>query len=384
MSQPDSDSGEHTAEVDELVEKYLEMAEQGNAPAIAEYARSFPHLASELRRILETMNVVQKLQPSSSRPAKIRASSVEAVPMIEDYRLIRVAGSGGMGVVYEAIQISLDRKVALKVLPQVLFQNQRARQRFELEAKAAAQLHHSNIVPVHDVGIHNEHCYYAMQFIEGDTLDHVISQLRTLRDRPVDVSRLGLPAKEAQGDGSTQRSKSELPLEDSEDAPARCLTIALSLTATTVKTAAPTQALVDNEGDAADPRLDVTLDSDAIGSGAYHRSNPRQKDGSAAISGSNRKPKSSGFGSSSGNKPFFLSVARIGRQTAEALQYAHDNGVVHRDIKPANLMLDTHGQVWITDFGLAKLGDANDLTRDGDVVGTLRYMAPERFEGKCD
>ena len=47
-------------------------------------------------------------------------------------------------------------------------------------------------------------------------------------------------------------------------------------------------------------------------------------------------------------------------------------------------MLDTHGQVWITDFGLAKLGETNDLTRDGDVVGTLRYMAPERFDGKCD
>ena len=194
MSKPDSDSGEHTAEVDELVEPYLEMAEQGSAPAIDEYARSFPQHASELRRILETMNVVQKLRPPPSRTAKMRASSVEAAPVIEDYRLIRVAGRGGMGVVYEAIQISLDRKVALKVLPQVLFQNQRARQRFQLEAKAAAQLHHSNIVPVHGVGIHNEHCYYAMQFIEGDTLDHVISQLRSLRDRPEDASRLGLPA----------------------------------------------------------------------------------------------------------------------------------------------------------------------------------------------
>ena len=55
--------------------------------------------------------------------------------------------------------------------------------------------------------------------------------------------------------------------------------------------------------------------------------------------------------------------------------------ILHRDIKPSNLLLDAHGTVWVTDFGLAKIASDSDLTRTGDIVGTVRYMAPERFEG---
>ena len=77
-------------------------------------------------------------------------------------------------------------------------------------------------------------------------------------------------------------------------------------------------------------------------------------------------------------------MARIGEQVAEALQYAHAQGVLHRDIKPSNLLLDLHGTVWVADFGLAKLADQADLTHPGDVVGTWRYMAPERFGGVSD
>ncbi len=69
---------------------------------------------------------------------------------------------------------------------------------------------------------------------------------------------------------------------------------------------------------------------------------------------------------------------------AEALEYAHGQSVLHRDIKPSNLLLDTHGIVWVADFGLAKAEDSDDLTNTGDLVGTLRFMAPERFEGRCD
>ena len=75
---------------------------------------------------------------------------------------------------------------------------------------------------------------------------------------------------------------------------------------------------------------------------------------------------------------------RLIAQVADALQYAHRQGIQHRDIKPANLILDPYGTVWVTDFGLAKSADADDLTNTGDVLGTLRYMAPERFEGLGD
>ena len=77
-------------------------------------------------------------------------------------------------------------------------------------------------------------------------------------------------------------------------------------------------------------------------------------------------------------------MARIGLQVAEALEYANRQGVLHRDVKPSNLLLDPKGNVWVADFGLAKAADAEDITHSGDIVGTVRYMAPERFAGKCD
>src|SRR5262249_23652842 len=82
--------------------------------------------------------------------------------------------------------------------------------------------------------------------------------------------------------------------------------------------------------------------------------------------------------------PYYRSVARRGVQAAEALDHAHRHGVLHRDVKPSNLLLDTEGTVWVTDFGLAKADDSDALTHSDDVIGTLRYMAPERFAGRAD
>ncbi len=81
---------------------------------------------------------------------------------------------------------------------------------------------------------------------------------------------------------------------------------------------------------------------------------------------------------------YYREVARLGAQVAEALAYAHKRRVLHRDIKPPNLILDPLGNIWITDFGLAKFEDGENLSQSQDVAGTLRYMAPERFAGISD
>ena len=75
-------------------------------------------------------------------------------------------------------------------------------------------------------------------------------------------------------------------------------------------------------------------------------------------------------------------MANLGIQAAEALDHAHQEGVIHRDIKPANLMVDVKGHLWITDFGLARLQNDSGLTLSGDLVGTIRYMSPEQAIGQ--
>ena len=114
---------------------------------------------------------------------------------------------------------------------------------------------------------------------------------------------------------------------------------------------------------------------------------PAVANGPPALSGSSSAilPGSSELSASSDpDRQFFRSVARIGIQVAEALEYANRQGILHRDVKPSNLLLDNHGNVWVADFGLAKTAEADDLTHTGDILGTIRYMAPERFSGLCD
>ena len=108
------------------------------------------------------------------------------------------------------------------------------------------------------------------------------------------------------------------------------------------------------------------------------------------VNGERRETKSSSVDyaahdqSSQFGPPYWRSVAAIGQQVAEALQYAHTHHTLHRDIKPANLLLDSQGVAWITDFGLAKAMEQDNVTQTGAMVGTLRYMAPEQFSGQAD
>src|SRR5437899_6349153 len=117
-----------------------------------------------------------------------------------DFEIIRELGRGGMGIVYEARQVSLNRKVALKVLSGGLGLTSKAVQRFHREAEAAAKLHHTNIVPVYTTGEQDGTHFYAMELIEGPSLDRVIRQLRQgvagaeRSDAPAGASEASAPA----------------------------------------------------------------------------------------------------------------------------------------------------------------------------------------------
>src|SRR5262249_2209376 len=109
------------------------------------------------------------------------APPAPALQQLGDFRILREVGQGGMGIVYEAEQVSLGRHVALKVLPKNLLLDARSKRRFEREAKSAAKLHHTNIVPVFGVGEQDSLPYYVMQFIQGLGLDEVLEELKKLQ-----------------------------------------------------------------------------------------------------------------------------------------------------------------------------------------------------------
>jgi len=119
-----------------------------------------------------------------------------------DYRLLREIGRGGMGVVYEAEQLSLGRRVALKVLPFAAVMDEKQRARFTNEARAAAQLNHPNIVPVYGVGNERGVHYYSMQFIHGQPLDRMIGELR---ERAANEVNAATQAGKTTASGSTAR-----------------------------------------------------------------------------------------------------------------------------------------------------------------------------------
>ena len=173
----------------EVLEQYLAEIQAGTAASKSELLKNHPDLADDLAACLASLDYVRgaKVGPGST-------SDVDPIPSqptartLGDYRILNEIGRGGMGVVYEARQISLNRRVALKVLPLAGVLDQRRRQRFTNEAQAAALLHHQNIVPVYQVGCERGVHYYAMQFVEGQTLASLISDLRQIEKGDADAA----------------------------------------------------------------------------------------------------------------------------------------------------------------------------------------------------
>ncbi|HMC65906.1 MAG TPA: tetratricopeptide repeat protein [Gemmataceae bacterium] len=314
--------------VGQVADEFTERVHRGEQPSVEEYAQRYPEIASLLRMALPALQAM-----GSSGSAKESPLSEFADPMtgcLGDFRLLREIGRGGMGVVYEAEQISLGRRMALKILPLAATLDPRHLQRFKNEAQAAAQLEHPHIVSVHSVGSDRGVHYYAMQFIDGHTLAEIIADLRTATDPQTAEPR---------------------PLGSGSQTPA--------------------QPLPDGRGS---ENIQQTQDySPAVPAIATQRSALSTQRSTAVALTTDHSIKS---------KEFFRKVAELGQHVAEALDHAHEQGIIHRDIKPSNLMLDSRGKVWVTDFGLAHVQSEKSLTMTGDIVGTVRYMSPEQATGQ--
>jgi serine/threonine protein kinase len=286
-SQADRSASDH--ELTEALETYLQRLESGESPDAEQLLHQHPGIADRLRSCLESLQLVEHAAGELSKP-----TLVEGIPHCDralgDFRLVREIGRGGMGVVYEAEQVSLGRHVAVKVLPFAAILDDRHLRRFKNEAHAAALLKHPNIVSVYGVGCERGVHYFAMELIDGWSLAEAIRHL--------------------------QRS---------------------------------------GEG-ARDDKTSAYAETTPIASLSTEYSQRSHE--------------------------YFRSVAQLGVQVAEALDYAHREGVIHRDIKPSNLLLGARGDLWISDFGLAQIQSDHNLTMTGDLVGTLRYMSPEQAAGR--
>ena len=334
--------------LDLLAEEFAQRYRRGERPSLTEFVEQHPEFGTEIRELFPALVMMEKARSGDGldRPTGPHAADFGSEPhggRIGDFRVIREVGRGGMGIVYEAMQESLGRHVALKILPVSVEKNPRHLLRFQREARAAAKLHHPNIVPVFGVGESDGRHFYAMQFIHGLGLDEVAEAVRRIRQ-------------------NRARSMSDDP--GPKDASVEVLAEALL---------------------SGNFRATATPDT-ASGECEPLRERPLAASSSVDVSDSEiRLPgQSSTMSSADNRRAYWDSVARIGIQVSEALQYASDEGVLHRDIKPANLLLDLKGTVWVADFGLAKSDESDALTNPGDILGTLRYMAPERFQGQSD
>jgi serine/threonine protein kinase len=273
---------------------------RGINEAIPSLPKSEPGIEADLAPVEEAVTLINPVPETDVGYPR----NAEGPYRLRDFELVRELGRGGMAVVYEARQVSLNRRVALKVLSGGLGLAPETVQRFHREAEAAARLHHTNIVPVYASGEEAGTHFYAMELVEGPSLDHVLRQMSSAGGAPQPPD--GSPVQPT--DGPRQ---SWLGVSDPH---------------------------VSGSGSAGD------VSASSLGSDSH----------------------------------YFDTVARLVAEVANALDYAHRQGIIHRDVKPSNLLLSRSGHLSLTDFGLARVLDEPGMTVNGELVGTPAYMSPEQ------
>jgi WD40 repeat protein/serine/threonine protein kinase len=295
--QPDVNGLPRADLLEQLAQRVADLISTGQSATGADGAQQRAELGELVRRTFPSLVPGDNACPEGPAATWGNAQRLQ----LGEFCILREIGRGGMGIVYEAEQLSLGRRVALKVLPFAAMLGKEQLNRFKNEARAAATLDHPNIVAIHSVGTDRGVHYYAMQLVEGCSLAHLIARMRN--EEPMRHAECGVRDAE---------SASLKPPSAMETSPLA--------TWSTLSSAAP--------------------------------------------------------------RRYYRAVAELGAQAARALDHAHANGVLHRDVKPANLLVDDQGKLWVTDFGLARIAAAPDVTMTGDVLGTLGYMSPEQALGR--
>jgi serine/threonine protein kinase len=307
VSPPDSASEQ---ELEELVLRTLDALEQEPA-ALERMCAEHPAHAARLRARIHALEAAGLLGEEESW------TSGE----IGDFHLLRKLGEGGMGVVWMAEQVSLKRRVALKLVRSDQLPFGATRARFQREVEIIAQLHHASILQIHSVGNERGLPYYAMELVRGCSVGTVLHELRS-RSRP--HARAADPQARAAARDSRAR------------------------------TAQPSGAAL----------WEIVREHAArLGVGPAP--------GVEALPESFRGTR-------------VEAALRITRQVADALDHAHQNGILHRDVKPHNILLDVDGRVLLADFGLASTArsEQDRITREGTQLGSVPYMSPEQLLGQ--
>lgn len=410
-------------DIEIVVERFTEDIRKGRRPSIEEYAETYPEFAEEIRDLFPSLLILEKSAAqeslhSYSNSVTARGVEPKKVTRLKNYLIRNELGKGGMGVVYEAFDETLQRTVALKVMRIFPGKEEEAIQRFQREARMAAKLHHTNIVPVFDYDVVDDLFFYAMQLIEGVSLDQFLrAKEKEVSDATQASARNSkISKRQRERRNSTLNNNALQNEKDDAKRTEAVVDVAVrsdvdnyvqsvfqsqqpepgvpapsqnSLDSNVRKRAfkaasAPTPCPVPSGASESTHELDVATMLDRPKASQEEDENNKKKKRPKNVK---KNDVTFGEGLPTSEKGllsvqiassnYYQQVCDIGIQAANALEFAHRHNVLHRDIKPSNIILDKEGVVWITDFGLAKPIDDYSLTKQARLVGSQRYLAPE-------